>query len=215
MFTGIVSDVGEVRAVTPRSGDLHRVEIACGYPHSSIALGASISCSGICLTVTDAKPDGAGSVFSVDAAAETLRPADLAAFFAFVFILLTVDRFALRAMCISKNHIEVKSDGTTRANGTWFHRRIALNLSHLQSDQCLMDIVRALTALMVTLAVLGAGFWIGKRWIPPYETEVVDKLVVEKICRAWTDGCVVYGRDRPIVSQHSSRSTCTIWRRTI
>ena len=62
-----------------------------------------------------------------------------------------------------------------------------------------MDIVRALTALMVALAVLGAGFWIGKRWIPPYETEVVDKLVVEKICRAWTDGCVVYGRDRGVV----------------
>ena len=73
MFTGIVSDVGEVRAVTPRSGDLHRVEIACTYPRNSIALGASISCSGICLTVTDTKADGSGSIFSVDAAAETLR----------------------------------------------------------------------------------------------------------------------------------------------
>jgi riboflavin synthase len=73
MFTGIVSDVGEVRAVTPRASDLHRVSIACGYPHNSIAIGASIACSGICLTVTGAKPDGAHSILSVDAAAETLR----------------------------------------------------------------------------------------------------------------------------------------------
>jgi riboflavin synthase len=72
MFTGIVSDVGEVRAVTPRAGDLHRISIACSYPHHSIALGASIACSGICLTVTDARADGGRTVFSVDAAAETL-----------------------------------------------------------------------------------------------------------------------------------------------
>jgi len=70
-----------------------------------------------------------------------------------------------------------------------------------------MGIVRALTALTITLAVLGAGFWIGKRWIPPYETEVVDELVVEKICRAWTDGCVVYGRDRGI-TVYQTAETC-------
>jgi riboflavin synthase len=73
MFTGIVSDVGEVRAVTPRSGDLHRVSIACSYPQNSIGLGASIACSGICLTVTETVQDGGRTVFSVDAAAETLR----------------------------------------------------------------------------------------------------------------------------------------------
>ena len=73
MFTGIVSDIGEVRAVTPRSGDLHRISIACTYPRVSIALGASIACSGICLTVTETADDAGRTVFSVDAAAETLR----------------------------------------------------------------------------------------------------------------------------------------------
>jgi riboflavin synthase len=73
MFTGIVSDVGEVRAVTPRSGDLRRLSIACAYPRDSIALGASIACSGICLTVTETAQDGGRTIFSVDAAAETLR----------------------------------------------------------------------------------------------------------------------------------------------
>ena len=73
MFTGIVSDVGEVRAVTPRSGDLHRINIACAYPHESIALGASIACAGVCLTVTDIAQDAGRTIFSIDAAAETLR----------------------------------------------------------------------------------------------------------------------------------------------
>ena len=73
MFTGIVSDVGEVRAVTPRAGDLHRIGIACSYPQESIALGASIACSGVCLTVTETAQDTGRTIFSVDAAAETLR----------------------------------------------------------------------------------------------------------------------------------------------
>ena len=73
MFTGIVSDVGEVRAVTPRAGDLHRISIACAYQHNSIALGASIACAGICLTVTKTAQDAGRTLFSVDAAAETLR----------------------------------------------------------------------------------------------------------------------------------------------
>jgi riboflavin synthase len=73
MFTGIVSDVGEVRTVTPRAGDLHRISIACAYARHSLALGASIACSGICLTVTETAQDAGRTVFSVDAAAETLR----------------------------------------------------------------------------------------------------------------------------------------------
>ena len=73
MFTGIVSDVGEVRAVVPRAGDLRRIGIACAYPHNSIALGASIACAGICLTVTETAQNAGRTVFSVDAAAETLR----------------------------------------------------------------------------------------------------------------------------------------------
>ena len=73
MFTGIVSDVGEVRAITRRAGDLHRISVACAYAHNSIALGASIACSGICFTVTETLEEAGRTVFSVDAAAETLR----------------------------------------------------------------------------------------------------------------------------------------------
>ncbi len=66
MFTGIVTDVGEVRAVE-RRGDT-RFAIATRYPASEIAIGASIACSGPCLTVTE-KGEG---WFAVDASAETL-----------------------------------------------------------------------------------------------------------------------------------------------
>jgi riboflavin synthase len=73
MFTGIVTEIGEVQAVTARAGNLSRIEIACGFDAASIALGASISCSGICLTVVDVKSAAGRTVFAVDAAAETLR----------------------------------------------------------------------------------------------------------------------------------------------
>jgi riboflavin synthase len=67
MFTGIITDIGTVTAVEPR-GDL-RVKIATAYDTSGIALGASIACSGVCLTVVDKGP---GS-FAVDVSGETLR----------------------------------------------------------------------------------------------------------------------------------------------
>ncbi len=73
MFTGIVTDIGEVASVTARANTLSRIEIACSYDGASIALGASISCSGICLTVVDVVEKNGGCVFAVDAAAETLR----------------------------------------------------------------------------------------------------------------------------------------------
>lgn len=73
MFTGIVSDIGEVTAVTARGDGLNRLSIACRYDAGSIALGASIACSGVCLTVVDLARDGGRTVFSVDAASETLR----------------------------------------------------------------------------------------------------------------------------------------------
>jgi riboflavin synthase len=72
MFTGIVTDIGEILTVTARANNLSRIEIACGYDAASIALGASISCSGVCLTVVDVK-SASRTVFAVDAAAETLR----------------------------------------------------------------------------------------------------------------------------------------------
>jgi len=73
MFTGIVTDIGEVLSVSPRADDLHRLKIACRYPRASIVDGASIACSGICLTVVGAGEDNGRTWFAVDAAAETLR----------------------------------------------------------------------------------------------------------------------------------------------
>jgi len=70
MFTGIVSDVGTVVRLEDR-GDL-RARIRCGYAPEGIALGASIACDGICLTVVDRGPDGAGAWFDVDLSAETV-----------------------------------------------------------------------------------------------------------------------------------------------
>jgi riboflavin synthase len=71
MFTGIVTDIGEVVSVAPRADNLHRIKIACAYPRASIVEGASIACAGICLTVVAAGED-ARTWFAVDAAAETL-----------------------------------------------------------------------------------------------------------------------------------------------
>ncbi len=71
MFTGLVTDVGVVAAAS--HGDrLSRFRIACGYDAASIALGASIACSGPCLTVVALGARNGGSWFDVDAAAETL-----------------------------------------------------------------------------------------------------------------------------------------------
>ena len=73
MFTGIVTDVGEVVAVEPRAQGLARLKIACGYDPDTIAIGASIACSGVCLTVVAHGKDGNRAWFAVDAAAETLN----------------------------------------------------------------------------------------------------------------------------------------------
>ena len=73
MFTGIVTDIGEVRSVTARADDLHRLKIACSYARAGIADGASISCSGVCLTVVATGEEDGRTWFAADAAAETLR----------------------------------------------------------------------------------------------------------------------------------------------
>jgi riboflavin synthase len=73
MFTGIVTDLGEVRSVSQRTADLQRLTIFCSYARSEIVQGASIACSGVCLTVVDAGEEGDRVWFAVDAAAETLR----------------------------------------------------------------------------------------------------------------------------------------------
>jgi riboflavin synthase len=71
MFTGIVTGIGTVRRVE-RRGDT-RLVIATDYNTSEIALGASIACSGCCLTVVDRGNDS----FSVDVSAETLSKTTL------------------------------------------------------------------------------------------------------------------------------------------
>jgi riboflavin synthase len=73
MFTGIVTDVGEVVAVEPQAEGLRRLKIACRYPRTSIAIGASIAHSGVCLTVVETGEASARTWYAVDAAAETLR----------------------------------------------------------------------------------------------------------------------------------------------
>jgi riboflavin synthase len=72
LFTGIVTDIGEVLAVARRAEGLRRITIACSYERASIELGASIACSGVCLTVVEIGAQGGRTAFSVDAAAETL-----------------------------------------------------------------------------------------------------------------------------------------------
>jgi riboflavin synthase len=73
MFTGIITDIGEVTAVEPRGQGLARLTITCGYDPDSIATGASIACSGVCLTVVACGRQGNRGWFAVEAAAETLR----------------------------------------------------------------------------------------------------------------------------------------------
>jgi riboflavin synthase len=69
MFTGIITDVGKVRAVRAESAERdRRFEIATAFDTAGIAIGASIACSGPCLTVVE---KGAGW-FAVEASRETL-----------------------------------------------------------------------------------------------------------------------------------------------
>ena len=75
MFTGIVTDVGKVKRVEKR-GDTHIV-IATEYDVGTIDIGASISCSGICLTVTD-KGRGDDRWFAVSASGETVAKTTIA-----------------------------------------------------------------------------------------------------------------------------------------
>jgi len=72
MFTGIVSDIGTITSSDKR-GDL-RLIISCDYDMANVALGASIACSGVCLTVVDKGTDKAGKGwFAVDVSGETVN----------------------------------------------------------------------------------------------------------------------------------------------
>jgi len=73
MFTGIVTDIGEIESLTPvAQGQLHRLRILCDYDQSTIADGASIANNGVCLTVVSSGTANGKTWFDVDAAAETL-----------------------------------------------------------------------------------------------------------------------------------------------
>lgn len=78
MFTGIVTDIGEIVGFKPTAqGQLHRLRIACSYDQTTIADGASIASNGVCLTVVasgvaDGKDSTQKTWYDVDAAAETL-----------------------------------------------------------------------------------------------------------------------------------------------
>ena len=71
MFTGIVSDVGEVRAIRALAAGV-RVRIGTAYDPESLTLGASIACSGPCLTVVERGRESRSPFFDVDASTETL-----------------------------------------------------------------------------------------------------------------------------------------------
>ncbi len=73
MFTGIITDLGRVEAVVPAGESDSRFRIATAYDLSGIDIGASIACSGCCLTVVE---KGGGS-FAVDVSGETLSKTNL------------------------------------------------------------------------------------------------------------------------------------------
>ena len=70
MFTGIVTAIGTIASVEQR-GDLH-VRIACPYDPAKMAIGASIACSGVCLTVVERGGEVGDAWFAVDVSGETV-----------------------------------------------------------------------------------------------------------------------------------------------
>jgi riboflavin synthase len=71
MFTGLVSDVGEILDIET-DGQLRRLRIACGYDSATIEIGASLAHAGVCLTVVDVARAGNRAAVSVELGAETL-----------------------------------------------------------------------------------------------------------------------------------------------
>jgi len=83
MFTGLITDIGVVTARAEKAGGLH-LRLATHYPAESIAIGESIACAGVCLTVIKCgraaakAPNGAENYFEVEAWEEALRLTHLA-----------------------------------------------------------------------------------------------------------------------------------------
>jgi riboflavin synthase len=76
MFTGLITDLGRVRSADAQAGGM-RLAIETAYPVESLEIGASIACSGACLTVIESGAESGGGAharwFSVDVSAETLN----------------------------------------------------------------------------------------------------------------------------------------------
>ena len=70
MFTGIITDIGRIARIEKR-GDL-RIVVTSGYDMGGVDLGASIACSGVCLTVVDKAPAGQPGWFAVDVSGESV-----------------------------------------------------------------------------------------------------------------------------------------------
>lgn len=70
MFTGIITDIGTIDRVEAR-GD-RRIVVRTVQDMATVDLGASIACSGVCLTVVDKGADAAGNWFAADVSGETL-----------------------------------------------------------------------------------------------------------------------------------------------
>ena len=72
MFTGIITHIGEIAAIEDQRGDT-RFHVRSDLPLNAVEIGASIACSGVCLTVVEKS----GDKFAVDVSAETLSKTHL------------------------------------------------------------------------------------------------------------------------------------------
>lgn len=71
MFTGIVSDIGEILEMTSK-GERNQLVVGSAYPAAGLDLGASVAIDGVCLTVVAREARNAGSAIAFDVGAETL-----------------------------------------------------------------------------------------------------------------------------------------------
>lgn len=70
MFTGLITDIGEVAEIT--GTEARRLKIFTSYALDQLPLGASIACNGACLTVTSSGSEGGRQFFTIDASPHTL-----------------------------------------------------------------------------------------------------------------------------------------------
>lgn len=71
MFTGIITQIGEITHITPKK-DALTIEVKAGYNPETVDIGASIACDGMCLTLTHKQTNEEGGIFRFDLSKETL-----------------------------------------------------------------------------------------------------------------------------------------------